>query len=62
MADAPDYAPLTAALVRRAAEPAWPDELPDAPAAAATSDWRGDLKLFAFTWAAGFVFFLAFIA
>jgi hypothetical protein len=62
MADAPEYAPLTASLVRRATPPAWLDELSEVQLEPAPSRWRGDLKLFAFTWAAGFVFFLAFIA
>ncbi len=62
-ADESAYAPLTAAMIRRAPplpaiEPnaAGPVAEPDAPAA-----WREDLRLFVVTWAAGFVFFLAFI-
>jgi len=63
MADGSDYAPLTAALVRRSPAPAWIDAAEDeAVADAAVSAWYADLRLFAITWAAGFVFFLTFIA
>jgi hypothetical protein len=66
MAAPRDHAPLTAAHVRRAAPPAWLDAPSEATFDIAEElaawDWRGDLRLFAVTWAAGFVFFLTFIA
>jgi hypothetical protein len=63
MAEAPDFAPLTAALVRRARVPDWEAAEREPPADAATGpNWRSDVRLFAMTWAAGFVFFLTFIA
>ena len=54
------YSPLTATLIRRAPAPpsAEPATIEDA---APRSAWRDDLRLFAVTWAMGFVFFLAFI-
>ena len=54
-------APLTAAMIRRAPPPAADGPLP-IEAAAVSSAWREDVRLFAITWAAGFVFFLAFLA
>jgi hypothetical protein len=51
------YAPLSAALIRRSG--AWPAEQPIritlSPAV------MEDIRLFALTWAAGFAFFLAFV-
>ena len=62
MADAHGFAPLTAALIRRAA-PDWTDQ-GDEPARErqGSPGWHADVRLFAMTWAAGFVFFLTFIA
>jgi hypothetical protein len=63
MADTPGFAPLTAALVRRAAAPerdGVSEEQVDEPQASV--GWHADVRLFAMTWAAGFVFFLVFIA
>jgi len=63
MAEASDFASLTAALVRRAPAPDWLDaEDDDDEVAATASGWQSDVRLFAITWAAGFVFFLTFIA
>lgn len=61
MATESRHASLTAALIRRArppvgAEPGMID------AAVLPSAWREDVRLFAVTWAAGFLFFLAFLA
>lgn len=52
------YAPLSATLIRRPPPPA------DAGAIRITlsSPLGDDIRLFAFTWAAGFSFFLAFVA
>ena len=56
------HAPLTAAMIRRAAPLAAANAETFPPVeAAASSRWREDLRLFAVTWAMGFVFFLAFI-
>ena len=54
-------APLTAAMIRRAAPPAVGPSPIEPAAETPPSGWRDDLRLFAITWAAGFVFFLAFI-
>ncbi len=52
------FAPLTAAFIRRGSGP------PDAPAIRITlsSPLFEDVRLFAVTWATGFVFLLAFFA
>ena len=66
MADTPRFASLNAALIRRASGPF--ADLPPVPAAMGRAEavsrgtWREDLRLFATTWAAGFVFFLTFLA
>lgn len=64
----PDYAPLTAAMIRRApplpmAKPVVAEQVAVESIGAITppSAWREDLRLFAITWVFGFVFFLAFI-
>lgn len=62
MAAAPDgFAPLTAAMIRRASLAAEPPAAAEQVAPSARG-WRDDLRLFAVTWAAGFVFFLVFLA
>ncbi len=55
------HAPLTAALIRRASVPLLVEPEAIEPGAAPSS-WRDNLQLFAITWAAGFVFFLVFLA
>ena len=64
MAQPPGFAALTDALIRRAST-SFHDGCPDGGAAwqaAAAPGWREDVRLFAITWAAGFVFFLTFLA
>jgi hypothetical protein len=62
---APRFAPLTASLVRRAGMPR-PAVAPRAIDAAdelyEEGGWRDDARLFAMTFAAGFLFFLVFLA
>ena len=58
------FARLDSRLIRRGvarlpAPDAFRDEARDIPPP--TSEWREDLRLFLFAWAAGFVFFLAFL-
>ncbi len=55
------HASLTAAMIRRAPPPLADEPVAIEPAAPASS-WRDDLRLFAITWAAGFVFFMVFLA
>lgn len=63
MADGSDFAPLTAAMVRRGPAPAWDGASEyEVEEAAPGPSWHADVRLFAITWAAGFVFFLTFIA
>jgi len=63
MADAgPPFAPLTATMIRRQVPPAPFAEPAAEPADEVAPRWREDLRLFAFTWLAGFVFFLVFLA
>lgn len=57
----PARAPLTAAMIRRPLPPAATEPVASVEQPAHRG-WRDDLRLFAITWAAGFVFFLAFIA
>ena len=61
MAAAPTgFAPLTAAMIRRAPSPGV-EPVPVASQEVA-GGWRDDVRLFGITWAAGFVFFLVFLA
>lgn len=58
-AEPASFALLNATMIRRAARS---DPEPERQATADAPSWRDDLRLFVFTWAAGFVFFLAFLA
>ena len=52
-----DFAPLTASFIRRGALPQ-----PSVARIALSSSLAEDIRLFAITWATGFVFFLAYLA